>query len=114
MSTAKKLSGQGTESKEPNYTEIVQSPAFKQLIKSKNAFILPMSIFFFAFYFSLPLMTSYSKVLNTPAFGAITWAWVFAFAQFVMTWTLCILYSKKAQSFDKEANEILATINKGR
>lgn len=116
MSTATKLSKHGTESKEPsiNYTEIVQSSAFQQLVKSKNAFIVPISIFFFVFYFSLPLMTSYTKVLNVPAFGAVTWAWVFAFAQFVMTWTLCILYSKKAQSFDGKVKEILATINKGR
>lgn len=116
MSTAKKLSVHETGSKESsiNYTEIVQSVQFQQLLKSKNAFIVPMSIFFFVFYFSLPLMTSYSKVLNTPAFGAVTWAWIFAFAQFVMTWTLCILYSKKAQAFDEKVKEILAAINKGR
>ena len=52
------------------------------------------------FYFSLPVLTSYSTVLNSNAFGAISWAWVLAFAQFIMTWTLCVLYSKKAATFD--------------
>ena len=113
MSQAKKLSAQDSK-KELNYTEIVQSSEFQKLLKEKNGFILPLSLFFFIFYFSLPLMTSYSDMLNAPAFGAVTWAWVFAFAQFVMTWTLCILYSKKAQKFDEKVKSILTNIGKGR
>lgn len=93
-----------------DYTQIVQSSEFKQLLQAKKRFIIPMTIFFFTFYFILPIMTSYSKILNTPAIGEITWAWVFGFAQFVMTWTLCILYSKKAQSFDKLSKNILKKI----
>lgn len=114
MSQAKRLSIPSEKEQTVNYTEIVQSTKFQNLMKSKNAFILPMSIFFFVFYFSLPLMTSYTKVLNQPAFGPVTWAWVFAFAQFVMTWTFCILYSKKAQKFDEEVKHILDDMNKGR
>lgn len=93
-----------------DYTQIVQSSEFKQLLQAKKRFIIPMTIFFFTFYFILPIMTSYSKILNTSAIGEITWAWVFGFAQFVMTWTLCILYSKKAQLFDKLSNNILQKI----
>lgn len=93
-----------------DYTQIVQSSEFKQLLQAKKKFIIPMTIFFFTFYFILPIMTSYSKILNTPAIGAITWAWVFGFAQFIMTWTLCMLYSKKAQSFDKLSDNILKKI----
>jgi uncharacterized membrane protein (DUF485 family) len=93
-----------------DYTQIVQSSEFKQLLQAKKRFIIPMTIFFFTFYFILPIMTSYSKILNTPAIGDITWAWVFGFAQFIMTWTLCILYSKKAQSFDKLSDNILKKI----
>ncbi|WP_100523435.1 DUF485 domain-containing protein [Mycobacteroides abscessus] len=92
------------------YTDVVQSSAFKKLLKSKKTFIIPMTIFFFLFYFSLPLMTSYTTVLNQKAFGPVTWAWVFAFAQFVMTWTLCYLYSKRANSFDEKTKQILSSI----
>ncbi|MFX3622749.1 MAG: DUF485 domain-containing protein [Ectobacillus sp.] len=99
---------------EIDYTMVARSAEFRQLLQKKKAFIVPMSIFFFCFYIALPIMTSYSKVLNTPAVGAITWAWVFAFGQFVMTWALCIIYSKKAESFDKMANSILQELNQGR
>lgn len=65
-----------------------------------------MSVFFLVFYFVLPIMTSYSKVLNEKAFGSITWAWVFASAQFIMTWVLCSLYTRKAVEFDELAEKI--------
>ncbi|CAH0240657.1 hypothetical protein SRABI96_02918 [Peribacillus sp. Bi96] len=90
-----------------DYTKIVQSHSFQELLRKKRNFIVPLSIFFMAFYFTLPILTSYSKVLNTYAFGAISWAWVLAFAQFIMTWTLCILYSRKAATFDQLVEEIV-------
>ncbi|MFC9777872.1 DUF485 domain-containing protein [Paenibacillus chitinolyticus] len=92
--------------KELNYTEIAQSSQFQALLKRKRQFILPLSLFFFAFYFTLPILTSYTTVLNTPAFGSVSWAWVFAFAQFIMTWVLCILYSRRAAKFDVMVQQI--------
>jgi len=92
--------------KELNYTEIAQSSQFQALLKRKRQFILPLSLFFFAFYFTLPILTSYTTVLNTPALGSVSWAWVFAFAQFIMTWVLCILYSRRAAKFDVMVQQI--------
>ncbi|MGD7007210.1 DUF485 domain-containing protein [Metabacillus sp. 84] len=89
-----------------DYTAIAESPAFKTLLSKKKTFILPLSLFFLAFYFTLPILTAYTKVLNTPAVGAISWAWVFAFSQFIMTWVLCSMYSRKAASFDALVEEI--------
>ncbi|MDM5187924.1 DUF485 domain-containing protein [Bacillus sp. DX4.1] len=97
-----------------NYTEVVQSVEFQSLLEKKRKFIIPMSIFFLSFFIALPILTSYSKVLNTSAFGDVTWAWIFAFAQFVMTWVLCMIYSKKAESFDESSKKILQDMQKGR
>lgn len=91
---------------EMDYSKIAASAPFQKLLKEKRKFILPMSIFFFVFYFTLPIMTSYFTVLNTSAIGSITWAWIFAFSQFIMTWVLCSLYSRKAEKFDEMAEEI--------
>ncbi|ALC82818.1 MULTISPECIES: DUF485 domain-containing protein [Bacillus] len=95
-----------TEKKELNYREIASSPAFQRLLKRKRLFIAPIAIFFFVYYFSLPVLTSYFTFLNQPAIGAITWAWLFAITQFIMTWVLCILYSKKAAQFDQDVNAL--------
>ncbi|CAM4370044.1 membrane protein [Bacillus manliponensis] len=99
---------------EIDYTSVVQSAEFQQLLAKKRKFIVPMSIFFFVFFISLPILTSYTTVLNNKAFGDVTWAWVFAFAQFVMTWALCMIYSKKAESFDRLSEKILQNIKTGR
>jgi len=96
-----------------DYKAIVRSAKFHELLQKKKNFILPMSIFFFVFYFALPIMTSYTKILNAPAVGAITWAWVFAFAQFVMTWTLCILYTRKSKQFDSMVEQIKEEAKRG-
>ncbi|MBV7507100.1 DUF485 domain-containing protein [Bacillus sp. sid0103] len=92
---------------ESGYTSIVQSASFQTLLSEKKKFIIPVTIFFFCFYFALPLLTSYSTVLNHKFIGNITWAWVFAFLQFVMTWVLCMIYSKKAERFDELATKVI-------
>jgi uncharacterized membrane protein (DUF485 family) len=92
---------------ESDYTSIVQSSSFQALLSEKKKFIIPLTIFFFCFYFALPIMTSYSTLLNNKFIGNISWAWVFAFLQFIMTWGLCMLYSKKAAKFDEMANQVI-------
>ncbi|MFC5449626.1 DUF485 domain-containing protein [Paenibacillus aestuarii] len=94
------------------YSEIVRSEPFTRLMAKKKRFIVPMTLFFLIFYFILPIMTSYSKVLNEKAFGAITWAWLLASAQFIMTWVLCWLYSRKAVEFDRLAEQIKVESNR--
>lgn len=90
-----------------DFEKIASSNKFQQLMTSKKKFIVPLTIFFLVFYFTLPFLTSYSNILNKIAFGDISWAWVFAFAQFIMTWVLCIVYVKKASYFDKLADEVI-------
>ncbi|WP_164667332.1 DUF485 domain-containing protein [Virgibacillus doumboii] len=90
-----------------NYEKVVESNKFKQFMDDKKKFIIPLTIFFLIFYFLLPIFTSYTTFLNTPAIGDISWVWIFAFAQFVMTWVLCTIYVKKAATFDEQAEEII-------
>ena len=106
MTPTEAVKGKGRRTSTIDYTQAVQSQKFQELLRKKRNFILPLTIFFFVFYFTLPIMTAYSTVLNQEAFLHMNWAWVFAFAQFIMTWTLCTLYTKKARSFDAMAEEI--------
>ncbi|KDE48545.1 hypothetical protein DI43_03350 [Geobacillus sp. CAMR12739] len=96
-----------------NYEAIAQSASFRGLIQAKKRFIIPATIFFFVFYFALPVLTSYSKALNAPAVGPVSWAWLFAFAQFVMTWALCILYSKRAAQLDEIVEQVKREAQEG-
>jgi uncharacterized membrane protein (DUF485 family) len=96
-----------TVNSESDYSSIVQSSSFQELLSEKKKFIIPITIFFFSFYFALPILTSFSTILNNKFIGSITWAWVFAFLQFIMTWGLCMLYSKKAAKFDHLAEKVI-------
>lgn len=89
------------------YEKVEKSSSFRQLMKEKKAFLIPSIIFFMIFYFSLPILAVYTDLLTGQVFGEITWAWVLAVAQFIMTWTLCILYVKKAARFDKLADKVI-------
>ena len=96
-----------------DFEKVVASHSYKKLLQDRKKFIVPLTIFFLVFYFLLPILTSYTTFLNTPAIGDISWVWIFAVSQFVMTWVLCTIYVKKAASFDKQAEEIVEEIEKG-
>ena len=97
---------------EHDYTAIVKLDSFKRLKGAKKRFIVPCTIFFFLFYLGLPILAGFTKILTRPAIGSITWAWVYAFAQFIMTWTLCMVYSSKAKGFDAMSEAVAAELAK--
>lgn len=101
-----KLASPKTKAGVPNYTAIAESTEFKDLKRKKSKFILPITIFFLLSYISLPILTSYTTILNNNAFGDIAWVWIYALALFVMTWVLCMVYVRRANEFDKEAKQI--------
>ncbi|KZE38582.1 hypothetical protein AV656_06655 [Bhargavaea cecembensis] len=96
-----------------DYVQVAESSRFRELLEKKKKFILPLTIFFLVFYFSLPILTSYTNVLERPAIGDISWAWIYASAQFIMTWVLCTVYVRKFLKFDVEADEIIEKEIKG-
>ncbi|MFC7363902.1 MULTISPECIES: DUF485 domain-containing protein [Bhargavaea] len=98
---------------EIDFARVADSSRFRTLLEKKKKFILPLTIFFLVFYFTLPILTSYTNVLERPAIGDISWAWIYASAQFIMTWVLCTVYVRKFQKFDKDADEIVETEIKG-
>ena len=92
---------------EVDFEAVEQSEEFQALMTKRKKFVIPYTIFFLVFYFLLPICTSYTTFLNQPAIGDISWVWLFAFAQFLMTFVLCIVYVKKAGKFDEEADRII-------
>lgn len=86
--------------RDAEWVRVEQTSAFKELAKKKKAFIVPATIFFFIFYFGLPVLAGFTTVLDGYAIGAITWAYVYAFAQFAMTWILMHMYVSRANRWD--------------
>lgn len=97
-----------------NYEEIASSEKFQALLAAKKQFAVRVTLFFISFALLLPILAFYTNILTAPAFAGISWAWVFAFAQFVMTWTICHLYVIKAAEFDRMAAQVLNQETEGR
>ncbi len=87
------------------WVRIERTSAFKELIRAKKAFIIPATIFFMIFYFTLPFLTAFTTVLNFTVIGAISGAYIYAFAQFIMTWGLAHLYIHQANKWDDLVDE---------
>jgi uncharacterized membrane protein (DUF485 family) len=82
------------------WARVAETSAFHELMRRKKAFIIPATIFFIVFYFGLPVLAAYTTVLNFTVVGAVTGAYVYAFAQFAMTWILMHLYVSRANRWD--------------
>ena len=82
------------------WIRVERTSAFKELTQKRKAFIIPATIFFFVFYFGLPFLTAFTTVLDVNVIGALNLAWVYAFAQFAMTWVLMHLYVSRANTWD--------------
>ena len=82
------------------WVRVERTSAFKELVKRKRAFIIPATIFFMLFYFGLPFLAAFTTVLNVKVFGPLTLAYIYAFAQFAMTWILMHLYVARANKWD--------------
>ena len=86
--------------RQQEWVRVERTQAFKELVRRKRAFIIPATIFFLVFYFGLPFLAAFTTVLNVKVVGSLTLAYVYAFAQFAMTWILMHLYVSRANRWD--------------
>ncbi|MGM8366714.1 DUF485 domain-containing protein [Virgibacillus sp. W0181] len=78
-----------------------QEMLFEKLLKRKKRFVIIAVVFFMSFYFLLPLsITFFPKIMNEDFFHGLTPAWMLAFAQFIVVWSLGALYLWKAKQFN--------------
>ena len=96
----------------PDWAELERLPEFRELVRAKRAFIVPATIFFVAYYFALPALVGYwPDAMSTRVYGPINVAYLFALSQFVMAWTLMVLYVRRARQFDAQAEAVLRRLS---
>jgi uncharacterized membrane protein (DUF485 family) len=95
----------------PDWNKIAADPGFHALQRAKRRFLVPASVFFLLFYMALPVLVGFfPDTMKQPVIGKVNWAYLFALAQFVMTWVLCALYVRAARGWDKLNAELLAKL----
>ncbi|WP_291423515.1 DUF485 domain-containing protein [Deinococcus sp.] len=83
-----------------------RNAAYQQLVAQKNSFLLTMTISFLVMYFILPLLAGFNKpLMASKVMGNITFGYVLAFAEIIMGWVMAAIYVRRAQAFDRMAEE---------
>lgn len=91
-----------------NYSRIHNSPEFKELKRSKAAFIWPIVILFLLLYLTFPLMSAYAKPLMSKfVFGNIFFGYIMGVALYFVVWILGFLYFFKAKQYDRKAEMMI-------
>jgi len=76
-----------------------QSPEFRELIAKRRAFVLPATIFFFAWYFGFILLAGYAPgFMGTSVYEGFTVGYLIALTQFVMVWGFGAAYLIRSNS----------------
>ena len=82
---------------------------FKALLAAKLRFIVPGTIFFMVYYFTLPILVGWwPDLMKKEVLGKLNLAYLFALSQFFMAWALAFVYVKVAAGWDKQADALLA------
>lgn len=93
---------------EQSWILLAQSPEYRQLLTEKRRFIVPATVFFVVYYFSLLVLVGWCpKAMSAPVVGDVNVAYLFALSQFFMAWTLAFLYVRKASQWDRLAAELV-------
>jgi uncharacterized membrane protein (DUF485 family) len=93
-----------------DWARLAATAEFKALLKAKAKFVVPATIFFIVYYFSLPLLVGYApQLMAQKVFGVVNVAYLFALSQFFMAWILAWAYVRAAARFDRMARAVIDT-----
>ena len=88
---------------------LAASAQFKSLLTAKARFVVPATIFFIVYYFSLQLLVGYAPdLMARKVLGVVNVAYLFALSQFLMAWIVAWLYVRAAARFDRMARDVVA------
>jgi uncharacterized membrane protein (DUF485 family) len=91
-----------------DWARLAATSEFKALLKAKARFIVPATVFFIVYYFSLPLLVGYApELMARKVLGVVNVAYLFALSQFFMAWILAWLYVRAAGRFDRMARDVV-------
>jgi uncharacterized membrane protein (DUF485 family) len=102
------LGGVGEERPAPiDWRTAERSPEFQRLVRTRNRFVYPATVFFLAWYVTFVLLAGYAPdFMGESVYEGLTVGYVLALSQFVMTWGLAWWYLRKSnREFDPLADE---------
>ena len=98
-----------------DYERIERSPEFQELVRKRRSFVLPATIFFLAYYMGFILLTGYAEdFMASSVYEGLTVGYCLALTQFVMVFTLGLMYLKRAdRDYDPLAQKVVDMAERG-
>ncbi|HEY2934297.1 MAG TPA: DUF485 domain-containing protein [Acidobacteriota bacterium] len=90
-----------------DWDRVASLQEFRSLVAAKLRFVIPATVFFLVYYFTLPVLVGYAPALMRTRIGVVNLAYLFALSQFLMAWTIAALYARSASRWDRMARDIL-------
>jgi uncharacterized membrane protein (DUF485 family) len=93
-----------------DWDAIIRDPRFQSLHRRKTVFLWGLMALSVVYYFLLPVGAAYYQDLfKIRVWGVVNVGLLFALSEFVVAWTIALVYSRKAsRDFDRMAAEIAA------
>ena len=90
-----------------DWSAIADSAPFRELLRAKRRFIVPVMVISILYYFALPVLVGWFPELMKKKVGSgANLAYLFALSQFFMAWIVAALYVAKAGAWDKAAAQL--------
>ncbi len=90
------------------WDHVAASHEFRDLMATKQIFIIPAFLFFLVYYFLLPILVGYApQFMSIKVWGNVNLAYLFALSQFFMAWTIAGLYVRAGDDFDEISKDII-------
>ena len=90
-----------------DWDRVAATREFRNLIAAKLRFVIPATLFFLIYYFTLPVFVGYAPALMKIRIGVVNLAYLFALSQFFMAWAVAALYVRSASRWDVIARDLL-------
>lgn len=93
-----------------DWDALIGDPRFQSLHRQKNLFLWGLMALSVVYYFLLPIGAAYFQDLyKIRVWGVVNVGLLFALSEFIVAWTIALVYSRKAnRDFDALAAEIAA------
>ncbi|MBL8929450.1 MAG: DUF485 domain-containing protein [Kineosporiaceae bacterium] len=76
--------------------------AHTDMVRARHRLVIPMVVGTLAFFFLQQVLTNFTSVLDGLVFDGMTWAYVYAFAQFFFVVILTTIYRRRMQQLEAQ------------
>lgn len=97
-----------------DWEELIRDPRFQSLHRRKTLFLWGLMALSVVYYFLLPIGAAYYQDLfKIRVWGVVNVGLLFALSEFVVAWSIALIYSRRAgNEFDQLAAQIATDFSK--